>query len=51
MAEAWGNGVVVELRPSVVSVDAGLQVDGLSPDTPRGRYLTGLISGRDQPPS
>ncbi len=51
MAEACGIGVVVELRPSVVIVDAGLQVAGLSPDTPRDRNLTGLFSGRDQPSS
>jgi len=49
LAEASGVGVVVEVRPSVVSVDAGRQGDGLSPDTPRGRNLTELFSGRDQP--
>ena len=40
MAEASGVGVVVEVRPGVVSVDAGRHGDRLSPDTPRGRNLT-----------
>ena len=37
-------GVVVEIRPGVVSVDGGLQVDGLSRDTQRGRAATPYLS-------
>ena len=51
LAEACETGGVAKVGSTVTSVDASLRVDGLSPDTPRGRYLTASFGGRAPPPS